>query len=298
MVDIGRISRALRRRVRRVVVWFWVRKLGVLSRASHEPLTHPGVGPVVSLTSYGPRIRTTHLIIESIGRGRLKPSRLILWLDEEEALANLPKPLQRQRERGLEVLRTENYGPHKKYFPYVSSLSEHSDPLVTADDDVLYPTNWLEVLEQRAQSSPQDVTAYRARRVSFDESGLAPYEAWPFSADGSPSVLNFATGHSGVHYPPAMLDRLRELGADFLDKCPRADDIWLHWTALRTGRRVQLVHEQSSEFDTLAGTQAGGLRHLNITDGENDRQIRATYSAEDLRDLAAAHLASGTDDQR
>ena len=48
-----------------------VRALQRLNETATEPVVAPG-GPVVSLTTYGPRIDTVHLTIESIGRGRLK----------------------------------------------------------------------------------------------------------------------------------------------------------------------------------------------------------------------------------
>src|ERR1700683_4292999 len=66
-------------------------------------------GPVLSLTTYGRRIDTVYLTIESIANGSLLPSRLILWVDDEVALENRPRSLRRLQERGLEIERTANY---------------------------------------------------------------------------------------------------------------------------------------------------------------------------------------------
>ena len=38
---------------------------------------------VVSMTSHGSRIRRIHYGIQSIARGTLRPTRMILWIDEE-----------------------------------------------------------------------------------------------------------------------------------------------------------------------------------------------------------------------
>ncbi len=103
----------------------------------------------MSLTSYGPRIATVWKTIESIGAGSVKPRRIILWLDDPAALADPPASLRRLQTRGgLEIRGCPDYGPHKKYFPYVTSiLPEHpTRTLVTADDDVYYPATWLEEL--------------------------------------------------------------------------------------------------------------------------------------------------------
>ena len=103
-------------------------------------------GPVVSMTSYGNRIRTVYLTIESIGQGDVLPSRLILWLDDRSQFDHLLPSLIRLKHRGLEVKFCPNYGPHKKYYPYVESHGSFNVPLVTADDDVLYPKDWLKCL--------------------------------------------------------------------------------------------------------------------------------------------------------
>src|ERR1700728_2535296 len=65
------------------------------NRFSREPVAPCEPGAVVSLTTYGKRVRVVHLAIESIARGKTKPSRLILWLDDAALIANLPRPLLR-----------------------------------------------------------------------------------------------------------------------------------------------------------------------------------------------------------
>ena len=102
----------------------------------------------MSLTTFGPRIAIAYLAIEAIGRGILKPSRLMLWLDAREQGRALPPSLLRLAERGLEIRYCEDIGPHKKYYPFVASQRSFERPLVTADDDVIYPRDWLRELMQ------------------------------------------------------------------------------------------------------------------------------------------------------
>ena len=89
-------------------------------------------GPVVSLTTYGKRVQAVYLAIESIARGSALPSRLILWIDDPALYANLPPTLLRLKRRGLEIRYCKNFGPHKKYYPYVESQRAFNAPLVTA----------------------------------------------------------------------------------------------------------------------------------------------------------------------
>ncbi|WP_248240061.1 hypothetical protein [Microbacterium kunmingense] len=231
----------------------------------------------MSLTSYGARVKKCHIAVESIARGRLQPGKLILWLDDAALLSDLSRGLRRQQSRGLEIRIAANYGPHTKYFPAVlSGIAD--DGLVTADDDVLYPRNWLRKLMDAQSSNPGCVVAYRARQITLDAHGdIAKYHDWPFSEGRTPRVSNFATGHSGVSYPSSMIDALRSRGAAFESCAPRADDVWLHYVAFESGHMVTLVHSRSVSFDTVSGTQKGALKHSNVGNAANDEQIEATY---------------------
>lgn len=247
--------------------------------------THP---VVVSLTSYGDRVADVAIAIESIGRGSVRPSRLILWIDDGDILANLPLSLRQQQQRGLEILPTLDYGPHKKYFPYAVSMSEHQLPLVTADDDVIYPRHWLRNLTSAFEQVPDAITCYRANVVQLERDGVAPYSSWPRCRTARASCTHFATGVSGVMYPPAMLDELAQRGTAFEHTAPRADDVWLHWVALRTNRTVRQVSPQPQHFPFIPGSQTDALTHENVGQNGNDVQIAALYTLDDIAALRRA----------
>jgi hypothetical protein len=278
-----RIAPSMRYWARRMWVLGWTVRLRVLARHGRRSLTVDS-GPVVTLTTHGERIRGAHVTIESIGRGSVRPSRIVLWLDDEAVFTHLPMTIRRLTARGLEVRLAPNYGPHTKYFPYVAGHDGHAPPLITADDDVIYPEHWVERLLEQHREYPDAVIAYRARRIVFSPSGeMRPYEEWPFSEVRGPSQANFGTGHSGILYPAAMQSELRTRGSRFMEICARADDVWLHNTAIRAGVGVRLVEKHSVAFDTLGRTQRNALKHSNVAAGANDEQIRRTYSPADVR---------------
>ncbi|MGC2514020.1 MAG: hypothetical protein WA383_05825, partial [Terriglobales bacterium] len=232
------------------------------------------------------RIRTVYLAIESIGRGRLRPSRIILWLDDRAAFENSPATIRRLVQRGLEVKLCENYGPHKKYYPYLQSLQKFEAPLVTADDDVFYPRDWLRELAQAFQQFPNVVNCYRARIMTINERGIEQYESWESVTSTQPSVYHVATGVSGVIYPPALLRSLKEAGNGFVDSCLKSDDLWLHLHAVRAGYKVRQIRAQALLPLSIPGAEGMGLWKDNISGG-NDRQIAATYTRDDVRRLLA-----------
>jgi hypothetical protein len=177
------LARDGRKRARRARAVIESRMLDRRERRTRGSLL--GSAPVVvSLTSYGSRIESVHLTIESIARGSVRPARMILWIDSIDDLNALPPALERQRGRGLEILLADNYGPHTKYYPYVESETNFAVPLVTADDDIIYPSNWLAGLMTAHRTHPHAIVGYWIRRLAFGADGRpATYTAWPYASD-------------------------------------------------------------------------------------------------------------------
>jgi hypothetical protein len=242
---------------------------------------------VVSLTTHGSRLQSVHSVIESICFGEMRPARMILWLNAGPDTSILSRALLRLQVRGLEIRFVENYGPHTKYYPYVTSVRDHEYPLVTADDDVIYPPFWLSRLVAAYEAEPQYVHCYRARKIAMDVGRMAAYRQWDFDTTGHPSFLNFSTGVSGAVYPPALLTRLRQVGDQFRSCCPKADDIWLHAMGVRYGFRTKQLSHQAMHFQIVPGTDSSALYHQNMFCGGNDDQIAATYTETELQTLLA-----------
>ncbi|MBA8814178.1 hypothetical protein [Frigoribacterium faeni] len=228
------------------------------------------------------------MTIESIARGRERPGRIVLWLDDENAWRDRPESLRRLEKRGLEIRLTENFGPHTKYYPALDDLSI-DDLLVTADDDMLYPVSWLRGLVRANRSEPQLIHCHRAHLVTFDEPGsLTPYEEWDECWTRKGSIAVFATGVSGVIYPRTMIDLLRAGERRFLTSAPKADDVYLHSVAASNGIRVKQTKTAPEHYAMLPDSQGQGLYHDNVKAAGNDDQIRASYSPDLLLKIKRA----------
>lgn len=265
----------------------WLRRssLRFNNLAKRSQITATG-GPTVSMTTYGQRLRTCHLVVESLARGALRPGRVILWLtDDDVARARGSRALQRLVRRGLEIRRCADYGPHKKYFPYISEFGT-ADPLIIIDDDVIFPRSWLLHLAELASAHPRDVVAYRARRMALQPDGRpAPYSTWPVATQAGPSQLLVATGVSGVCHPPQVLEEARRRGTLFSQIAPFQDDLWLHALCLSTGTSTRLVNGFSQHFSLIPQSQQESLEKRNTTGGGNDVAIENVYSPADLARL-------------
>lgn len=240
---------------------------------------------VVSLTTHGERINNVHITIESILDGESVPSRIILWLNDINIFNNLPLSITRLLKRGVEVKMTKNYGPHTKYYPYVSgeALKEF---LVTADDDIIYPKYWLSSLYRAAKGSRKEIICHRAHEITFDREGFfLSYNKWKPCAFTNKSIRYFATGVSGVIYPLHFQHCLKSFGEIFLDKCPKADDVWLHFVAYKNDYKIKQLTNRSIHFLTINNTQHLGLMNVNVWESQNDKQIKNTYSNEDMQKI-------------
>lgn len=280
-------SRSLAKRLRPFVRFGWMRRLDARNRDAAEPAVEPA-GPVVSMTTFEPRIERAHYALESVAAGSLRPSRLLLWVTPDALRRGVPPTLRRLERRGLEILTCPDYGPHKKHFPAAHLLADGA-PLVTADDDALYPTDWLSRLTAAAAARPGCVTAHRARTIAFLPDGaLAPYAKWPARRGDAPSPLAFSVGIGGSLIPPPMVRALREAGDAFMSLCPRADDVWLKAVALRSGIDVRQAADCEPFLIDVPGMRRSGLARANVRGGGNDAQIRATWTAKEIEFLRRA----------
>lgn len=254
-------------------------------RATAPVRRRPVIGDapaVVSLTSYGHRLSTVFATIESIAAGSVRPRRLILWVAHEDLAAGMTSVLCELQRRGLEIRVCEDLGAHKKYYPYAISLAVHELPLVTADDDVLYPLRWLETLLDRHVAFPENTIGYRGEIMRFlDDGSIAPYSTWQLSATAAPDIRLVLNGVGGVLYPPAVLEEARAYGTQFLTECPRGDDLWLHRSTLRSGLLPRQVFDAPVHHPAVPGSQRTALMATNVPGG-NDEQIRRTYRESDL----------------
>jgi hypothetical protein len=282
-----RTLRLPRRLVRESIMIIQLIQFFLINRMGSKAVTEPG-GPVVSLTTYGGRCKKVYYAIESIAHGQARPSRLILWIDDEVLLNNLPATIRRLQKRGLEVKSSRNYGPHTKYYPYLESTDTFDVPLVTADDDMFYPRYWLKKLVEANLKHPNIVSCYFSHVIPLSENGFERYRNWELCISTDPSFRHIAAGVTGVIYPPTFLAVLKHAGTAFETCCPRGDDLWLHVQALRTGHKVRQVLPRLPyfAFHGIPGTQQTALCHENVDHGDgNDRQMKATYTEADFQIL-------------
>ena len=247
-------------------------------------------GPTLSMTTYGIRFQTAHLSLEAIARGNVRPSRAVLFVDDEQLFNHPTKGLQRLMKRGLEIQLVENFGPHTKYYPFLELVEDFDRPHATGDDDHLYPKWWLKKLSSSIENQPECLHAFRAHRIELTDDGTKarPYLEWGPGITTAPSNLNFYTSSMGEIYSPEFLRIAKQRGRAFLECCPKNDDLWLTSLAIENDVPIALVDGTNRTFPAIPASQQLTLEATNVFGGYNDVQIQNTFTENilsKLRDL-------------
>ncbi len=250
---------------------------------------------IVSLTSFPDRIGTVWITIASLFNQTRRPYRVILWLAGEQFPdRSIPKSLSRLRKRGLEIRFCEDdLKPHKKYFYAVQEYPEYF--VVTADDDVLYPENFLEELWKGCEKYPGAVVCSWSHQIGFSGQGeFEPYNSWGDEPAPMPQYRTLAVGCNGILYPPGSIPK------DALDKekirenALYTDDLWLKCMEIRNGRKAVNCRDSVLIYFNQLAAGGSGLWKRNTGPEQNNDRVweRLMRLYPEVRDALAEEVAS------
>ena len=188
---------------------------------------------MISLTSFPQRINTVWLTIETLlNQKNVQPAKIELWLaDEQFPDKRIPKSLLKQMKRGLEIKYCSDLKPHKKY--YYSFLENRKKIVITVDDDILYPSDFVEKLYNGSKEYPNTVICNWSHKITFDNKGnINKYDLWdPFTNELS--MLTVPIGCCGVLYKPSFFDQELYDIRKIKDISLYTDDLWLKWMEIK-----------------------------------------------------------------
>ena len=238
------------------------------------------------------RLPAIGLCLESLFTQTFKPNRIILWLTHDELAGCSPETralLRMYEYRNLEIkICKKDIRSYKKCL-YALSAYPHAI-LVTADDDIIYPRDWLERLWKSYLLNPDSIHCYKAHTMRFDNARqLKPYLEWSFKDDDDPgpSFRLFPAGCHGVLYPPKCLDE-RVFDEELFSRLtPTNDDIW--WKAMSLLKETTCVKLASdkykSAFFDIYNPHTTHLYDVNVLQGKNDKQLHDIFEEFSLTDL-------------
>lgn len=230
---------------------------------------------IVSLTSYGGRIKTCHYAIRSMLVQTFPPNRIQLYIGTESSDVELPNELKVLMKYGLEIYSgTPDLKGHKKY--YYCMQNNQRNRIITIDDDCIYSRDVVQSLIIQSNKFPDSVIARRVHRIRSNHNRLLPYTEWDYEwLDDDPHPRNslLAVGVGGVLYPSQFASS-GLLDKDALERCALyADDIWLKCYEMSRGIKVVWAPNNHPHPIQLGATKTSGLNQVNIDNGGNDRAL-------------------------
>lgn len=226
---------------------------------------------IISLTSHTPRFDQLHLTLKSLLNQTVSCDRLILWIGRGD-MGNLPRSILNLGDPRFEVRAVDDLRSYNKLVHALEAFPEAY--IVTADDDLFYPPEWLAPLVDDWE--PGLITCRRAHRIlGFDEGEVTSYRIWPKEVEDAqariPSKDILPTGVGGVLYPPHSLHMEVTDSATFMALAPRADDLWFYMMARKAGTLHKKV---GGHFEQMPWPGSQEIALINHNMEGNDGQWR------------------------
>ncbi|WP_157956686.1 hypothetical protein [Salinicola halimionae] len=234
---------------------------------------------IISLTTHPPRIHQIFATLESLCEQDIDAFDVHLYLSQrdKETIGELPKSLRRLTRRGVKIVVTE--ADYRSYDKLLHALKRYPEAtIITADDDMLYPSDWARRLLDGADRFPGCIVCHRGHMLceSAPGSGVISYQMVKSRQDPGATHPNFAlmpTGSGGVLYPPGLLDTMVFDVEAFQTLAPNADDIWFKMASLKAGTCCVRINPRNVDFLPSPAAGESALHEDNIKQGGNDRQF-------------------------
>lgn len=265
------------------IIEYYCLKLSYFNKFPKRSICKTNRNPqiIVSLTSMPERMKDLHIGLYSLFNQTATPDRIILWLSKEEfpnKEKDLPKKILKFKKFGLEIKWCDNIKSYKKLIPTLQKFPD--DVIITADDDILYPEEWLLKLLSAHEKEPNTIFCHRAHRIIFDDNkNILPYNAWEHCVKTNKGII-FPTVGGGALYPPGSLFKDTTQTGIFTELAPNADDIWFWAMATLQKTPVRLCPDNIDKLTYTNPLQEYGIIKSKTLfqsngNGGNDRQLNA-----------------------
>lgn len=226
---------------------------------------------IISLTSYPKRIKNVDKVIKSLLMQNFPFTKINLYLSSNQF---------QKKDRDLPINLTSLIGDKfeikwveedvRSYKKLIYALQEYPNSIiVTADDDVIYPEDWLKRLITSYLSEPDCIHCLRGRDIKWTKEKPTTYKKWNLIQ--IPLFSSFRilpTGVGGCLYKRKLLHP-DVLNKDLFTKiCPDADDMWFWGMAVRNGTKIKIGRPALNKLQLIESSQEDSLWSKNQFDND------------------------------
>lgn len=206
---------------------------------------------VVSLSSEEDDFDNLQYVLYSLFNQKIAPDKVVLWISDRYELSELPYSITKFIKSGLDIRFVDDAGSYTKV---IYALREFNDSIiVTADEKIYYPKNWLLKLYYSYISNPQDIHVHNAVKVLCDRDKIHSVKEWKLYANQETALFKYYPAEAGgVLYPPFCFtkDILRK---DIYRK--KANVSWELWAWVMSAvseRKTRIVKNHIKNFATVS----------------------------------------------
>ncbi|MBA6412292.1 glycosyltransferase [Parahaliea sp. F7430] len=236
---------------------------------------------IVTLTTTSKRLSLCRATIFSLVTQEVSPTKVVLNISEEpylrddginysdsELLSILTKGFDSYHKEMVEIRRVRNTGPYRKLMPTLKN-AYGSDIIVTADDDILYGSNWLGKLLEDFDPTKKVIHAARVRGQKKNSLNmLTGYVFWPIVTkkklmDGD-WIVTYGGGAVLCRnwFSHELIDNF-----DYLKVAPTADDLWYSKICKLSALKVLVVPDALEEINFIHHNDGLGNYNWPIVKG-------------------------------
>lgn len=239
---------------------------------------------LISLTTISSRINRVVRTIETLKNQNYPIHSINLYISSEpylldEGISADSPVLKELHDLGVNIYDVKNIGPYRKQYPIIMQLksidADRLTPIITVDDDVLYPPTIVGDLVNGC-TEMRSVVSHRGRQMMLNSENFEEYSKFVVPNQHS-DILNLGTGKNGILYRLGFFsNHYAEYYGPII--APTADDLWCKWvTALKGIPTVILqpraAYDPSLDFAESAPDDKVGLFHKFNAKGKNDVAI-------------------------
>lgn len=229
---------------------------------------------IVSLTVLPSRVNSAIKCINSLLNQSTKPDKIYIWHPQncrrdKTVISKLPDfyyhPL-------IENLKTEDIGPLTKLLPTVKKEWNNKEcKIITADDDVIYPNNWITNLVKASEKSPNCVFCYRGRNFKNEVLKYSNTYLILGQKVSKNIQIDIITGTWGALYKPKFFTE-EFFNIDLKSKFFFVDDIWISGNLKKHNVKAYVTHIDRA-ITPDANNTVTSLWEINRVSDNNDYGI-------------------------
>lgn len=262
----------------------------MLSKQKKDRIGNDTLPIVVSMTSFPARIGRVWMTIESMIRQKKKPQEIVLWLSRDQfpnENKDLPFELIEQTRRGLTIRFVD--GDIRSYKKFYYAFQEYKDCyIVTIDDDLLFPSFFLESMYACKQQHPNDVIASFGFRFSWNEAKrYIDIISNKINPGDSGLDLFYGSGGGTLYDPENLIENL-DCWDIIHELCPTADDIYLNALTRISGYGVTFHQNYPllsivNNNDSKLVTHNGDIGDVNSINARQMKSLLGHFGSKGLK---------------